>query len=453
MNRVRIRKARSMIGLCAALIVSFTGFLSGCSSIAIKKDTRPNFLIILTDDQRYDTMQYMPHTQELIFNQGVTFTHGYATTPLCCPSRSSILTGMYAHNHGVHDNDGELESNTVIHDLQEAGYFTGLVGKYLNTWKGEARPEFDYWVAFARGESRYYNPRLNINGEWLRHQDQYITYALGNYAIEFIEQAAKKNKPFVLVFAPNAPHDPATPAEEDSNKLLDLPLHRPPSFNEEDISDKPAWLATDPPLTEEEIASTDEFRRNQILTLFSLDRTINQIVNTMRESNELDNTLIIFLSDNGKQWGEHRMISKNSYYEESSHIPFALRYPPLVPEPFTEDRIVANIDIAPTLYDLAGLTIPSSVDGFSLADLLEGTSEWRKGILIEGWPGRGVYSAIHTGQFVYAETEGDRTEFYDLEKDPYELNNLVDDPAYESMIAELKVMLHNEKNRGQASPP
>jgi N-acetylglucosamine-6-sulfatase len=453
MDRVRLRKVRSIIGLCAGLIVSSAGILSGCSSITIKDDPRPNFLIILTDDQRYDTMQYMPHTQELIFDQGVTFTHGYATTPLCCPSRASILTGMYAHNHGVHDNDGELESNTVIHDLHEAGYFTGLVGKYLNSWKGEARPEFDYWVAFARGESRYYNPRLNINGEWLRHQDQYITYALGDYAIEFIEQAAKKNKPFVLVFAPNAPHDPATPAEEDSNKLLDLPLHRPPSFNEEDISDKPAWLATDPPLTEEEIASTDEFRRNQILTLFSLDRTINQIVNTMRDSNELDNTLIIFLSDNGKQWGEHRMISKNSYYEESSHVPFALRYPPLVPEPYTEDGIVANIDIAPTLYDLAGLSIPSSVDGFSLADLLQGTTEWRKGILIEGWPGRGVYSAIHTGQFVYAETEGDRAEFYDLEKDPYELDNLVHDPAYESMIAELKLMLNNEKNRRQASHP
>ena len=147
------------------------------------------------------------------------------------------------------------------------------------------------------------------------------------------------------------------------------------------------------------------------------------------------------------------MISKNSYYEESSHVPFALRYPPLVPEPYTDDRIVANIDIAPTLYDLAGLPIPSSVDGFSLADLLQGTTEWRKGILIEGWPGRGVYSAIHTGQFVYAETEGDRAEFYDLEKDPYELDNLVDDPAYENMIAELKVMLYNEKNRGQASPP
>lgn len=428
-------------------------FTFGCSSLIPARDTRPNFLVIITDDQRYDTMEYMPQTQKLIFDQGVTFTHAYITTPLCCPSRSSILTGMYAHNHGVHDNDGDLNYPTVIDDLHKVGYYTGLVGKYLNTWNGDPRPEFDYWVSYAHGETRYENPRLNVNGEWIRHQGQYVTYTLGNYAMEFIDKAAKKRKPFALLLAVNAPHDPVTPAAEDANKLLDLPPFRPPSFNEADISDKPAWLSSDPLLTPDEIKAVDAFRRNQILTLISLDRTLDKVIARMKADGELDNTLIIFLSDNGKQWGEHRMTSKNSYYEESSRVPFALRYPPLVPKPYVENGIVANIDIAPTLYDLAGLPIPPSVDGMSLTQLLRKDSEWRKGILIEGWPGRGVYASIHTDRYVYVETVGDRSELYDLEKDPYELNNVAGDPAYQSVITQLKPMLDQERNRGQANHP
>ena len=447
------RKIGSIIGRSISLIVFFATALSGCSALPIKEDTRPSFIIILTDDQRYDTMQYMPQTQKWIFDQGVTFTNAFLTTPLCCPSRSSILTGMYAHNHGVHDNDGELKFKTVFEDLHAAGYYTGLVGKYLNTWDGERRPEFDYWVSFAHGESRYNNPRLNVNGEWIRHQDQYITYVLEDYVIKFIDQAAKKRKPFVLLFAPNAPHDPATPADEDKNKLKDLSPYRPPSFNEADMSDKPGWLASDPPLNNQEIAALDKFRRDQILTLFSLDRSIDHVMSKLKETNELDKTLVIFLSDNGKQWGEHRMTSKNSYYEESSRTPFGLRYPALVPKPYVENGIIANIDIAPTLYDLAGLPIPSSVDGLSLVKLLHKDSQWRKGILIEGWPGRGVYTAIHTDRYLYAETTGDRTELYDLEKDPYELTNVIDDPQYKDVIAELKVMLEQEKNKGQANHP
>lgn len=434
------------IGVWLMIFGAAALLLSGCASLA-KDDSRPNFLVIITDDQRYDTMEYLPRTRELIFDQGATFTQAYITTPLCCPSRSSILTGMYAHNHNVRDNDMKLESGTFIQDLHEAGYYTGLVGKYLNTWNGDPRPEFDYWVSYAHGETRYKNPRLNVNGEWIRHQDQYVTYALGNHAVEFLEKAARQSKPFVLLLAVNAPHDPVTPAPEDQDKLLDLPPYRPPSFNEDDISDKPAWLAGDPLLTPEEISTIDEFRRNQLLTLIALDRTIDQVMEQMNKSGELDHTVIIFLSDNGKQWGEHRMTSKNSYYEESSHVPFAMRYPPLIPQPYIENGVVANIDIAPTLYELAGLPIPPTVDGFSLVHLLKKDTEWRKGILIEGWPGRGIYSAIHTDRFLYAETVGDRAELYDLQQDPYQLNNLIDDPEYQGIINELKPMLETEKNR------
>ena len=163
---------------------------------------RPSFLIIIADDQRYDTLgSFMPRTQARIFNEGVQFTKGYVTTPLCCPSRASILTGMYAHKHGVHFNSDRLVKETFVERLHEAGYFTGLVGKYLNSWDGSARPEFDFWAAFAGGGSRYLNPRLNINGSWSEHQG-YITYILRDFALRFLDDAAGRSNRLRLYLPP-----------------------------------------------------------------------------------------------------------------------------------------------------------------------------------------------------------------------------------------------------------
>ena len=408
------------------------------------KEERPNFLIIYTDDQRYDSMWQMPRTQELIFEQGVTFSHGYITTPLCGPSRCSILTGMYAHSHEIRENqDSGFDETTFAKYLQDDGYYTGLVGKYLNEWRvrDEPKPEFDYWRAIFGGQSRYNNPDIMVNGEWVRHQGQYITDAFGDYCVEFIENAAKKLKPFCLYFAPNAPHEPATPADEDKFLSIDLPEF-PPNFSEEDISDKPNWLQEKESLiSEKDIHKINEFRNDQLLSLRSLDRNIERIIQKLEAENLLDKTVVIFLSDNGKLWGEHRMTTKNSFYEEASRVPFALRYPPLVPMPYIEEKPVSNIDIAPTLYDLARIPIPEEVDGVSLVPLLLAGDMHRAGVLIEGWPGRGHYAAYHVGNYVYAETGGDKSEFYDLEKDPYQLENAIDDPAYQDIITDLKIAL------------
>lgn len=417
--------------------------LSSCG-LKPRTDPRPNFVVMISDDQRFDSMQYMPKTQALIFDQGVTFSHGYITTPLCCPSRSSVLTGMYAHNHGVLDNNMELEAETLIKNLHDNGYYTGLVGKYLNSWKGEPRPEFDYWVSYANGETRYNNPRLNVNGEWIRHQDEYVTDALGRYAQEFIDQAASRNQPYILIFAANAPHDPATPAEEDISKLPDLPQHRPPNFNETDVSGKPQWLQNKPILSPEEIAAIDSFRRDQILTLLSLDRAIEKIMETLTDSGTLDQTMVFYLSDNGKHWGEHRLDSKNTFYEESVQVPFAIRYPPLIQQPYVESRVVANIDIAPTIFTLANIPIPNTVNGHSLTSLFDSKIKWREGVLLEGWPPRGVYQAIHTERYVYAETQGDVAELYDLQADPYQLKNLADDAAAQEIKNKMKSLLEQE---------
>ncbi len=167
--------------------------------------SRPNILIILSDDQRYDTMQYMPRTAARIFNEGIAFPNAYVTTSWCCPSRASILTGMYAHEHGVRVLTDPLKRETFIEHLHKAGYYTGQIGKYLNSWDGSARPEFDFWVASSGGDTHYFNQKLNVNGTWSVHP-AYLTHVLRDYALDFLRRAAKHEKPFVLLFSPSAPH-------------------------------------------------------------------------------------------------------------------------------------------------------------------------------------------------------------------------------------------------------
>jgi len=434
------------------LIALAVSVLSSCQGFPRINDTRPNFLIIVTDDQRYDTMEYMPNTQELIFDQGVTFSKGYITTPFCCPSRASILTGLYAHNHWVQVNEDPLEFRTVVEDIHRNGYYTGLVGKYLNSWKGDMRPEYDFWVSFWGGTMKnYYDPDLNVNGTWSKHTG-YSTYLFRDFGVQFIEEASKQSKPFFLLYAPNAPHAPFTPAEEDVNLLNDLAPYRPVSFNEEDVSDKPDSISNMAPLSEEDIKSIDNTRRRQLLTLIALDRTIPDLINKLKETGELDNTVIIFISDNGKHWGEHRLDSKSTAYEESVKVPFAIRYPPLIPNPYVDERIVANIDIAPTIYELSETRLPENMDGTSLVPLFAGETEWRDHILLEAWPDRGAWSAIHTGDYVYIETQDDMSEFYDLTLDPFEMDNAIADPQYQEKITQLQKYLQAEK-QPKTSPP
>jgi len=431
------RKKLHLFHIVMAFAILFT---TGCSAV-FPEDTRPNFLIIVTDDQRFDTMQYMPQTQQLIFDQGVTFSRGYVTTPFCCPSRASILTGMYAHNHKVRVNTNKLNFKTVVEDLHENGYYTGLVGKYLNSWNGESRPEFDYWVSFFGGTvPNYYDPKLNINGTW-NQETGYITYLLRDYAKDYLDQATSQRKPFLLLFAPNAPHAPYTPLKEDKGLYTDLEPFRPPNYNEADVSDKPSSVSSQQ-FTEADATLVENTRYRQILTLVSLDRAIGEVIAKLEETGELDNTVIIFLSDNGTHWGEHRMTAKNTVYEESVKVPFALRYPALVPTPYIEAGLVANIDIAPTLYELSNTPIPETVDGLSLVNLLRKEGEWRSEILLEAWPDRGHWSAVHTGDTVYVETDDDLSEFYDLTTDPYQMENQINNPDYQATITRLKEVLH-----------
>lgn len=405
--------------------------------------SRPNFLIIITDDQRFDSMDFMPKTKRRIFDEGLTCTRAYVTTPLCCPSRSSILTGMYAHRHGVRINEDPLREETFVVRLHDAGYYTGFVGKYLNSYTGLPRPEFDFWAARKGGHSTYFDPVINFNGVW-QTTPGYVTYVLRDYALTFLDSLAGRQQPFLLFFSHTAPHAPVDPAPEDTLRYLDLPPHRPPSYDEADVSDKPRWIQALPRLTRGAARSLDNHRRRQLQCLYSVDQANDSLLAVLAHRGLLDNTVVFFLSDNGFHEGEHRLVSKWFVYEEAIRVPFAVRYPPLI-TPRVERRLVANIDIAPTVLQLAGLPIPPHVDGRTLTALMRNEPDWREDLLIEGWPeqrGGPLYAAIHTGDLVYAETQGDRAEFYDLRDDPYQLRNQIASPDYAAEIGRLRQRLH-----------
>lgn len=431
----------------------------------------------MSDDQSHDTVtsQFMPITKSEVGDRGLTFTNFIMSTPLCCPSRASFLTGKYAHNAKVYRNRDHLIGPTVVNALHDAGYFTGLSGKYLNSWPGNPRPEFDCWAAWIDG---YINPTLNVQGN-RKKVNGYLTYLLRDQASAFLDQVPA-NRPFFLLYTPHAPHKPATPAPGDETLYTDLPRWRPGNFNPREQTDKPAWLANKKPLSERQVAKVDQFRLDQLRCLHSLDITVGDLLNKLRQQGKLDNTFVVYYSDNGYFWGEHRLLGKNRVYEEASRGPFLIRYPPLIPEPRIENRLVGVIDLLPTIYDLAGIPVPRDVDGRSLLPLLRGTDNWRTEILLEGWQ-RGAlateaekeeekekeeeadsasleqdlakepkdnsqnYRGIRTVDAVYVETSGDKAEFYDLRRDPLQMDNRIKDVAYAEKIAELRRKLHEEK--------
>jgi arylsulfatase A-like enzyme len=383
----------------------------------------------------------MPNTRSMIAKEGAVFTRAFCTTPLCAPSRLSIFTGKYGRHTGVLGNLDPVPPQTTVYDrLRASGYYTGLVGKYLNQFTDtDPLPNFDFVVVHESGDSLYIDPRLNIDGQW-QVVSGYITFILRDQVLRFLGQVPQ-DQPFLLFFTPNAPHAPAIPAPGDENLYTDLPLFRPPNFNEADVSDKPIWLQNTPPLSPSKIKSqVDDLRIHQLQSLNPVDDAVGAILNLLKQQGKLDNTLVVFMSDNGYFWGEHRLTGKYRVYDEATRVPLALRYPPLVPVARTVAELVANIDIAPTLYELAGVPLPADVDGLSLVPRLKGTSPWRDALLLEGKPGP-RFQAVRNKHYVYVENKNDRSELYDLQADPYQLNNLVDNPSYADIIKRLRARL------------
>jgi N-acetylglucosamine-6-sulfatase len=442
--------------------------ISSCDVIKGTKSQPPNFIVILTDDQGAATMDFMPILNRELVARGIKFDQGYVTTPLCCPSRSSILTGEYAHHHGVLDNRLPLggatrfkDSSTIAVWLKQAGYRTALIGKYLNEYNnltpaGYIPPGWDQWNVFydgTRPHRFYQNYDLAENGV-INHYgikiEDFSTDVLADRAVDFIKSS--KGKPFFLLYAPYAPHPPFEFANRhkqlfrDDQQILDLAK---PSFDENDISDKPAWMQLLGPFDRELAVS---MLQRTLRSIQSVDDAIGKFLEALDQTNERKNTVVIYLSDNGLTYGEHRLTGeKNCQFEECIKVPFVIYYPKLIKKPRVDSHLVLNIDLAPTIADLAGIQLPPNVDGTSLVPLLDGTaSTWRDTILFEHWrliEGFGSiipdFTGIRTGQWKYVEYVTGDTELYDLQNDPYEMNNLANSSEYTSVKADLAVKLEN----------
>jgi arylsulfatase A-like enzyme len=385
---------------------------------------------------------YMPITQREIFDRGIQFSRAYITTPECCPSRSSIYTGKYASGHGVLQNSYPLLQPTIFEELSQAGYFTGLLGKYLNSWNGSPRPEFDYWASFPFGSGFFDNPIIARLGGVSRERG-YQLDILQRDAFFFLEKAAENKRKFALVYSSFAPHEPAIAAPQDRKLYKNIAPYRPPNYGV--TAGKPSWVRSAGKLTKEKVQFIDQLRRKQLQTITSLDRSVGAILKKLDQLHLSDSTVIIYISDNGLLWGEFGLESKSCTYEPAIKVPFAIRFPPGLVAARTESRLVANIDIAPTIRELAKLDFDSTADGQSLTSLITDTeAPWRDELLLEGYRNtetRAPYRSLHTENHVLIENGGDIDELYNLSNDPYQLTNLALNSASVPEYKELKSRL------------
>jgi arylsulfatase A-like enzyme len=448
------------MGLIRALLISlaslaFPGPASAAEAPA--SAAQPNIVLVVTDDQRWDTLRFMPTVQRELVGRGVAFKNGFVTNPVCCPSRASILTGAYSHTTGVYQNSGFMggfpafrDESTIATWLNDAGYETGLFGKYMNVYRGPyVPPGWDRWVAFR--QVGYHTYALTVDGENLPLATQrYSTDRLADEAVSFIRESPR---PFFLYLAPFAPHKEAEPARRHRSAFSNLPRWRPPSYNERDVSDKPAWLRTEPRLDAAKRAALDVTRLNSLRSLLAVDDAVGRVIQTLSESGDLTNTVIVFTSDNGLLWGEHRWKARKKVpYEEAIRVPFVVRYDALVSAPRRETRPVLNIDIAPTLAAAAGVPAPGA-EGRSMLPVLSADAgvAWRTRFLVEHLnatpraPKPPTYCALRTPRHAFITYRTGERELYDLAVDRYQLRNLVG-TGVGAMIARLRAQLARHCN-------
>jgi N-acetylglucosamine-6-sulfatase len=427
---------------------------------------RPNIVLILTDDEDVASHQFMPKTRALLENRGTTFDNFFVSYPFCCPSRASILRGQYAHNTQVVGNElpyggfeklhqRGLEESTVATWLQAAGYRTALLGKYINRYVPETDgvpPGWSDWYAAGNAHPSY-DYTLNENGRIVaygREPDDYLNDVLTRKAVELIETSAAARQPFFLYVSTYTPHSPAASPPRHKDLFVDAELPRPPSFNEADVSDKPAVIRNFPPLDEAAIAWLEDEYRRRLRSLQAIDDMVETIVGTLEATGELDRTYVIYTSDNGFHMGEHRLVAgKDTPYEEDLRVPMVIRGPG-VPEGARIDAMALNVDLAPTFADIAGIEPPAFVDGRSFLPLLADPAQpWRRSFLIErrqleeqfitlaeqqGMTAEQLdphayVDGLRTAEWSYLEYGSGERELYDVVQDPYQMQNLISEAA------------------------
>jgi arylsulfatase A-like enzyme len=461
----------------AGALLALAVLLGGCGASAgpgQQQSPRPNVLVLLTDDQTLESMRVMAGVRAELAAGGTTFQRAFVSNPLCCPSRATLYTGQYTHNHGVIGNRppeggyGRLDKSEWLPVwLQRAGYHTVHIGKFMNRYgldspPTEVPPGWDEWYTSVDPSTYSFTEyQLNENGA-LRWHGEYSTDEYSDLAVDAVKRLAAGGEPFFLSVAYLAPHsgrpresdDPAglataMPAPRHRDAFAAEPLPVTPAFDEADVSDKPSFVQRLPRLSAEREAAMRELYQQELESLLAVDEGIVRVVAALREAGELEDTLVVFTSDNGFFHGEHRVpYGKVMVYEPSIRVPLVLRGPG-VPAGARRRQLVTNADLAPTILEAAGAQPAGRVpDGRSLFPLLRDRRlAWGRELLVEGAPGfqAVAYAALRNDRFVYAEHDNGERELYDLRRDPHQLENAIGQRRYaaiEARLAERLAQLH-----------
>ncbi len=442
-----------------------------------------NVIFILSDDHRHDYMGFLgtvpwlrtPNMDRLA-RDGAYVKNAFVTTALSSPSRASILTGLYSHEHEVVDNSAPMPDDLVFFPqyLQEAGYTTGFFGKWhMGNDTGNPQPGFDHWESFA-GQGTYYSPRVNINGEWTNYDsDVYITDLLTDHAIDFVKD--NSGRPFFVYLSHKAVHDPfqASPKHEgiySDEQVVYPPSYYTPTYGTPDLpsldaegkakanrewygegrmpdwvkNQRESWHGVD--YSYHGRSTFEEECLKYCESLTSLDESIGRLLDYLEKEGLLSSTLIIYMGDNGFSWGEHGLIDKRTFYETSVKVPMLAHCPELIEPGTVVENMVQNVDIGPTVMEACGVGPAPRMRGFSMLPLLAGKTpdKWRERIFYEYYweyefPQTPTTFGVRTDRYKLIRYHGvwDTNEFYDLQEDPFEMNNLIDSPEHQGLIRTL----------------
>jgi len=473
-NNTDIRRYTTILSI---ILVSLCSGLS-CINKSIAEQPKPNIVFIMTDDQAWNVLgkdgryPFMKTPSiDRIAEEGIVFENAFVTTSLCSPSRACYLTGCYAHTHGVYINShGDPDPNAPLLPkvLQEAGYETAFLGKWHMKRGAEPREGFDYWLSFD-GQGKYINPPLNENGRDFM-EEGYMTDILTQYAIRWMEKP--KDKPFCLFLWHKAVHGPFTPAPRDSSAFADALI---PEYENwyDDMEDKPEWLRRGwkygvhnqpwkdsegkpvPKKIEPKPWNPKNPRwMNYLRAMLAVDKSVGDIRSCLENLKIMDNTVIVYGSDNGFFLGAHQRSDKRLMYDESLRVPLIIRYPEMIKPGNKNGEIVLSIDVAPTLIELAGGDIPREMQGNSFVPLLKNEEvKWRESFLYEYFqeayaPGFVTVAGVRTKRYKYIESPerfNDINELYDLETDPGEMDNLINSPTHQAIKSEMMKELQKLK--------
>lgn len=483
MRKMRLSLQSGSLLLALVLLLPISTF-GQRRSTALKP--RPNIVFILIDDLRWDELGIAGHPYiktpniDRIGKEGAVFRNAFMTTPLCSPSRASFLTGQYAHTHGITDNvDRSADSHqlrTFPNLLHQSGYETAFIGKWHMGNDDSPRPGFDRWVSF-KGQGTYLDAELNEDGKSIKSSG-YITDVLNGYAVEFINR--RHDKPFMVYLAHKAIHPEVTQNNDGSVNLNDAERFIPAPRHENAFAGvgiphrpnygrtpegKPALLRQigNLPALGAATATPDRAILERQRTLLGIEDGVGEILKALKQMGQLENTILVFTSDNGYFYGEHGLsVERRLAYEESIRLPLLIRYPKLIKPGTVRDDLALNIDLAPTLLSLTGVAVPPNMQGRSLVPLLKGARPaWRKSFLIEYYSDKVFprivqmgYKAVRNQRWKYIrylELDG-MDELYDLKTDPFEMKNLAREPAAQKTLTEMKRALDRLLRETTAMP-